>query len=64
MKTMNKLILGALTLLLSNFAFAKDGLDGSISVGGNAIADIFMKAPAEVILFVIIAYFYHKLSSK
>lgn len=62
MKTMNKLILGALTLLSSNFAFAKDGLDGSLSVGGNAIADIFMKAPVGFIALIIIAYFYRKLS--
>ena len=33
MKTMNKAFIGALTLLSSNFAFANDGLDGSISVG-------------------------------
>lgn len=59
---MNKLILGALTLLSSNFAFAQDGLDGSISVGGNAIADIFMKAPVGFIVLIIIAYFYRKLS--
>ena len=59
---MNKLILGALTLLSSNFAFANDVLDGSISVGGNAIADIFMKAPVGFIALIIIAYFYRKLS--
>ena len=62
MKTMNKLILGVLTLLSSNFAFAQDGLDGSIGVGGNAIADIFMKAPVGFIALIIIAYFYRKLS--
>lgn len=62
MKTMNKAFIGALALLSSNFAFANDGLDGSISVGGNAIADIFMKAPVGFILFIIIAYFYRKLS--
>ena len=64
MKTMNKAFIGALTLLLSNIAFANDGLDGSISVGFYTVWDVFMKAPAEVILFVIIAYFYRKLSSK
>lgn len=59
---MNKAFIGALTLLLSNFAFANDVLDGSISVGGNAILDIFMNAPVGFILFIIIAYFYRKLS--
>ena len=53
-----------LSLFFSNFAFANDGLDGSISVGFYTVWDIFMKASAEVILFVIIAYFYRKLSSK
>lgn len=62
MKTMNKVILGALTLLLSNFAFAQDVIDSSLSVGGNAIADIFMKAPVGFIALIIIAYFYRKLS--
>lgn len=62
MKTMNKAFIGALALLSSNFAFAQDGLDGSLSVGGNAIADIFMKAPFEFIALIIIAYFYRKLS--
>ena len=61
---MNKAFIGALALLLSNFAFANDGLDGSLCVGGDTLWDIFMKAPAEIILFVIIAYFYRKLSSK
>ena len=61
---MNKLILCMLSLFFSNFAFANDGLDGSISVGFYTVWDIFMKASAEVILFVIIAYFYRKLSSK
>ena len=59
---MNKLILCMLSLFLSNFVFAQDGLDGSIGVGGNAIADIFMKAPFEFIALIIIAYFYRKLS--
>ena len=62
MKTMNKAFIGALALLSSNFAFANDGLDGSLSVGGNAIADIFMKAPIGFIALIIIAYFYLKLS--
>ena len=64
MKTMNKAFIGALALLSSNFAFAQDGLDGSLSVGGNAIADIFMKAPFEFILLAIIAYVGRKLFLK
>lgn len=64
MKTMNKLILGALTLLSSNFAFAKDGLDGSLSVGGHAFWDIFMKAPVGFILFFTILFFFGKHFSK
>ena len=64
MKTMNKAFIGALALLSSNFAFANDGLDGSLSVGGNAIADIFMKAPFEFILLAIIAYVGRKLFLK
>lgn len=61
---MNKLILGALTLLSSNFAFANDGLDGSISVGFYTVWDIFMKAPVGFILFLIFAFFFYKHSSK
>lgn len=64
MKTINKLILGVLALLSSNFAFAQDLLIKAENVPKNSLWDIFMKAPAEVILFVIIAYFYRKLSSK
>lgn len=61
---MNKLILGALTLLSSNFAFAKDGLDGSLSVGGDTLLDIFMKAPLGFILFIAILFFFGKHFSK
>ena len=61
---MNKAFIGALALLSSNFVFAQDGLDGSIGVGGNAIADIFMKAPFEFILLAIIAYVGRKLFLK
>lgn len=61
---MNKAFIGALALLSSNFAFAQDGLDGSISVGGNAIADIFMKVPFGFILLAIIAYVGRKLFLK
>ena len=61
---MNKAFIGALALLSSNFAFAQDGLDGSLSVGGNAIADIFMKAPFEFISLAIIAYVGRKLFLK
>ena len=64
MKTMNKAFIGALALLSSNFAFAQDVLDSSLSVGGNAIADIFMKAPFEFILLAIIAYVGRKLFLK
>ncbi len=60
---MNKLFLGTLALLSSNFAFAEDGLGGTTSVG-DALWDIFMKAPAGFVLFLIIAYFYSKISSK
>ena len=63
MKTMNKLILGALALLSSNFAFAKDELGGAISVG-DALWDIFMKAPVGFILLAIIAYVGRKLFLK
>lgn len=59
---MNKAFIGALALLSSNFAFAQDVLDSSLSVGGNAILDIFMKASVGFILLAIIAYFYRKLS--
>ena len=59
---MNKAFIGALALLSSNFAFANDKLDGSISVGGYALWDIFMKAPVGFIVLIIIAYFYRKLS--
>ena len=61
---MNKAFIGALALLSSNFAFANDGLDSSLSVGGNAIADIFMKAPFGFILLAIIAYVGRKLFLK
>ena len=61
---MNKLILCMFSLFFSNFVFAQDGLDGSIGVGGNAIADIFMKAPIEFIALAIIAYVGRKLFLK
>lgn len=61
---MNKLILCMLSLFFSNFVFAQDLLIEAENVPKNSLWDIFMKAPAEVILFVIIAYFYRKLSSK
>jgi len=64
MKTMNKAFIGALALLSSNFAFANDGLDGSLSVGGDTLWDIFMKAPVGFILFLIFAFFFYKHSSK
>ena len=53
-----------LSLFFSNFVFAQDLLIEAENVPKNSLWDIFMKAPAEVILFVIIAYFYRKLSSK
>lgn len=64
MKTMNKAFIGALTLLLSNFAFANDKLDGSISVGFYTVWDIFMKAPFGFILFIAILFFFGKRFSK
>lgn len=64
MKIMNKAFIGALALLSSNFAFAKDVLDGSISVGGYALLDIFMKAPLGFILFIAILFFFGKHFSK
>ena len=61
---MNKLILCMLSLFFSTFGVAQDLLIEAENVPKNSLWDIFMKAPAEVILFVIIAYFYRKLSSK
>lgn len=61
---MNKLILCMLSLFFSNFVFAQDVLDSSLSVGGNAIADIFMRAPFGFILLAIIAYVGRKLFLK
>lgn len=61
---MNKAFIGVLTLLSSNFAFANDGLDGSISVGGDTLLDIFMKAPLGFILFIAFLFFFGKHFSK
>lgn len=61
---MNKLILCMLSLFFSNFAFANDGLDGSISVGFYTVWDIFMKAPLECILFIAFLFFFGKHFSK
>lgn len=51
---MNKVILGVLTLLSSNVAFAEDVLDDSIIVGGYALLSILIKASIGIILFVAI----------
>ncbi|OTP82629.1 hypothetical protein [Gilliamella apicola] len=64
MKTMNKVILGVLTLLSSNFAFAQDVLDSSLSVGGNAILNILIKAFTGIILLVVIGLLISKCNSK
>ncbi|QHJ78017.1 MAG: hypothetical protein [Bacteriophage sp.] len=61
---MNKLILGALTLLSSNFAFAQDVLDSSLSVGGYALWGIVMKAFTGIILLVAIVLLISKCNSK
>ena len=61
---MNKAFIGALALLSSNFAFANDGLDGSISVGGNAILNILIKAFTGIILLVVIGLLISKCNSK
>lgn len=51
---MNKVILGVLTLLSSNVAFAEDVLDDSIIVGGYALMSILIKASIGIILLVAI----------
>ncbi|OTQ31252.1 hypothetical protein B6D19_09685 [Gilliamella apicola] len=51
---MNKVILGVLTLLSSNVAFAEDVLDDSIIVGGYALMSILIKASTGIILLVAI----------
>lgn len=61
---MNKLILCMLSLFFSNFVFAQDVLDSSLSVGGNAILDIFMKAFTGIILLVAIGLLISKCNSK
>lgn len=60
MRTVNKAFIGALSLLLSNFAFADDKLDGPISF----VLDIFMRAPFGFTLLLIFAFFFYKHSSK
>lgn len=64
MKTMNKAFIGALALLSSNFAFAQDVLDSSLSVGGNAILNILIKAFTGIILLVVIGLLISKCNSK
>lgn len=61
---MNKLILCMLSLFFSNFAFAQDVLDSSLSVGGNAILDILIKAFTGIILLVVIGLLISKCNSK
>lgn len=64
MKTMNKVILGALTLLSSNFAFAENLLIKAENVPQNTLLDIFMKAPLGFILFIAFLFFFGKHFSK
>ena len=61
---MNKAFIGALTLLSSNFAFAQDVLDSSLSVGFYTVWDIFMKAFTGIILLVAIVLLISKCNSK
>ena len=64
MKTINKLILGVLALLSSNFAFAQNLLIEAENVPKNSLWDIFMKAPVGFILLLIFAFFFYKHFSK
>ena len=61
---MNKVILGVLTLLSSNFAFAENLLIEVENVPQNSLFDIFMRAPFGFILLVVIGLLISKCNSK
>lgn len=64
MKIMNKLILGALTVLLSNFAFAQNLLVKAENVPESSLLDIFLSNPVGYLLFFAFLFIFGKHFSK
>ena len=64
MKIMNKLILGALTVLLSNFAFAQNLLVKAENVPESSLLDIFLSNPVGSLLFFAFLFIFGKHVSK
>lgn len=64
MKTINKLILGVLALLSSNFAFAQNLLVKAENVPESSLLDIFLSNPVGSLLFFAFLFIFGKHFSK